>query len=100
MAKIRIWEKIVQNIVEELKNYGVQKIILFGSRVKGYDRKNSDIDIAIAANNWDFRKKRKIKEKIDEINGLYSIDTLFLEDVSESFRKKVEAEGKVLYEKK
>ena len=60
--------------------------------------KNSDIDLAI---DGDFtpRQKRKIKEMINELSGLYSVDTIFFDEIAQEFWKKIESEGIVLYEK-
>ena len=89
----------IQKIIEELKNYSPKKILLFGSRTRGDFRQNSDIDIAVDLD-LNFRDKRKLKEKIDFIAGLYSVDLIFLNEVDKSFRDKILNEGKILYEKK
>ena len=70
------WQRIVKKIVNELKKLDVRKVLLFGSRARGDYVKNSDIDLAI---DGDFlpRQKRKIKEMIDELSRLYSVDTIF-----------------------
>ena len=88
----------IKNIVEELKKYSPKKIILFGSRVRGDFKNNSDIDIAVDIN-LDYREIRKLKEKIDVISGLYSIDLVFINEIEDDFRKKIIKEGKVLYAK-
>ena len=62
------WQVKLDNIINELKKYNPEKIILFGSRARGDYRKNSDIDIAVDIN-LSFREKRKLKEKIDLISG-------------------------------
>ena len=92
------WQRRVEKIVNKLKKLDVRKILLFGSRARGDYLKNSDIDLAI---DGDFspRQKRKIKEMIDEPSGLYSMDTVFLDEILPEFRKKIESEGIVLYEK-
>lgn len=92
-------EKYIQLIVKELKTYNPKKIILFGSRAKGCYKKQSDIDIAVDLN-LSFREKRKLKEKIDEISGLYSIDLIFLDEIKEDFKDIILREGVILYEKK
>ncbi len=92
------WQKRVEKIVNALKNYDVKKIVLFGSRARGDYLKNSDIDLAIDGH-FSPRQKRKIKEKIDEQSGLYSVDTIFFDEISSEFRKKIESEGIVLYKK-
>ena len=92
------WQVKLDNVINEFKKYNPEKIILFGSRARGDYRKNSDIDIAVYIN-LSFREKRKLKEKIDLISGIYSVDLIFLDEVDENFKNKVLKEGKVLYAK-
>ena len=92
------WQVKLDNIINELKKYNPKKIILFGSRARGDYKKNSDIDIAVDLD-LDFREKRKLKEKIDLISGLYSVDLIFLNEMEEEFKNKVLKEGKKLYAK-
>ena len=92
------WQVKLDNVINELKKYNPKKIILFGSRARGDYRKNSDIDIAVDIN-LSFREKRKLKEKIDLISGIYSVDLIFLDEVDENFKNKVLKEGKKLYAK-
>ena len=89
----------IQKIVEEIIKYHPEKIILFGSRARGDYKEISDIDIAVDIN-LPFREQRKLKEKIDKISGLYSVDLIFLPNVNKEFKKKILKEGKILYEKK
>ncbi len=96
MKSSKVEEKI-ENIVKELKKYKPKRIILFGSRAKGYGKRSSDIDIAVDLK-LTFREKRKLKEKLDRIAGIYSIDLVFLPDVSGKFKENILKEGKVLYE--
>ena len=70
------WKIKLRDIINELKKHNPKKIILFGSRARGDYRKNSDIDIAVDLD-LSFREKRKLKEKIDLISGLYSVDLIF-----------------------
>ena len=92
------WKVKLDDIVNELKKHNPKKIILFGSRVRGDYKKNSDIDIAVDLD-LTFREKRKLKEKIDLISGLYSVDLIFLNEVEEEFKNRVLKEGKKLYAK-
>jgi len=86
-------------ITEEIKKYNPKKIILFGSRAKGNHRKQSDIDIAVDLD-LTFREKRKLKEKLEEISGLYTVDLVFLNEIPQYFKQKILEEGIVIYEKK
>jgi len=76
----------------------LEKIYLFGLRVRGYYKINSGVDIAISGK-FDYRQKWKFKEKIDEIAGVYSVDLIFLYETQEFFREKVSKEGKKLWQK-
>ena len=92
------WQVKLDNIINELKKYNPEKIILFGSRARGDYRKNSDIDIAVDIS-LSFREKRKLKEKIDLISGIYSVDLIFLDEVEDYFKNKILKEGKMFYAK-
>jgi len=92
-------EKIINEIVEILNGYNPEKIILFGSRARKDFKSNSDIDIAVDLS-LSFREERKLKEKIDEISKLYSVDLVFLPKINEDFKTNILKEGVILYEKK
>ena len=92
-------EGIIKNIVETVKEYNPEKVILFGSRARGDYKKNSDIDIAVDLK-LPFREERKLKEKIEELSGIYSVDLIFFPKINENLKKHILKEGVVLYEKK
>ena len=46
-----------------------------------------------------FREIRKLKEEIDKIAGIYSVDLVFLEDCEENFKNLIYSTGKIIYEK-
>ena len=90
-------DMIIKLINKELKP---QKIILFGSRAKGNEYMGSDIDLCIeGAKKKNKRELRKLKEKVDEISGLYSVDIVIYEEIDENFRDIIIKTGKVIYEK-
>ncbi len=91
----------LQDLIRYLvKRLQPRRILLFGSRARGTARPGSDIDLAVeGALPRSFREERKLKEKLDELAGLYSVDLVFLERTDEAFRRLVERTGKVLYEK-
>jgi predicted nucleotidyltransferase len=91
-------DEIISALVEELKRYNPERVILFGSRAKGSFNKHSDIDLAVDLQ-LPFRERRKLKEKLDLIAGIYTVDLVFLPSAGEEFRKTILKEGKVLYEK-
>jgi len=96
------WQKpplqdLIRYLVRQLQP---RRILLFGSRARGTARPGSDIDLAVeGALPASFREERKLKEKLDEMAGLYSVDLVFLDRTDGAFRRLVEQTGKVLYEK-
>lgn len=92
------FDEYLRLIVEEIIKHNPKKVILFGSRARGEEKPNSDIDIAVDMD-IDFRQQRKLKEKLEEVSGLYTVDLVFLNQTSPEFRQKILSEGKVLYEK-
>ena len=84
----------IEKIANELKKY-TNEVYLFGSRARGDNLKNSDIDIAINVH-LPFREKRKLKEKIDKLAGIYSIDLVFLDEINSELKRKILKEGKKL----
>jgi predicted nucleotidyltransferase len=89
------WQIKLEKIIKELKRMGIKKIILFGSRARGDYKKNSDIDIAISGN-FNYREKRELKELVDFLAGIYSVDLIFLDNVEEDFKRQILKEGKIL----
>lgn len=93
----RITAILTQYLAENLKP---QQIVLFGSRAKGTAQRGSDIDLAVIGGHQpDFRQERKLREKLDQLAGIYSVDLVFLEQMDITFRKMIHDTGKVLYEK-
>ncbi|EDM23482.1 nucleotidyltransferase domain-containing protein [Caminibacter mediatlanticus TB-2] len=84
----------IEKIANELKKY-TSEIYLFGSRARGDNLKNSDIDIAINVN-LSFREKRKLKDKIEKLAGIYSVDLVFLDEINNDLKRKILKEGKKL----
>lgn len=46
-------QRVLEDITVFAQKYNVDKIILFGSRVKGTNRERSDIDIAVSGGDFD-----------------------------------------------
>ncbi|MCG2789402.1 MAG: nucleotidyltransferase domain-containing protein [Actinomycetia bacterium] len=89
-----VLDKIVLLLKEKL-NPGL--IILFGSRASGKHNTGSDFDIALDGDKIDVREMRKLKEKLEEISGLYRVDLIFLESVDSEFKNIIIRRGKILY---
>ncbi|WP_038058075.1 nucleotidyltransferase domain-containing protein [Thermodesulfobacterium hydrogeniphilum] len=90
-------EKIVDFLVKTLEP---ERIILFGSRAGNLEKPFSDIDLAIeGGREVSFREFRKIKENLDQLAGIYSVDIIFLKKVNPDFKSIVLQTGRVIYEK-
>ncbi len=90
-------DKIQKLIIDELQP---ERIILFGSLAKKAHKSNHDIDIFVYKGKpLSHREERKLREKIDELAGIYSVDIVFSDKVEEDFQKLIEDTGVVLYEK-
>lgn len=89
-------DDIRQSIIALAKHYGLDKVILFGSRARGDNRERSDIDLAISGGNY-----VEFALAVDEV-----IPTLLMFDVvvtdkflSAQLREAIERDGILLYEK-
>lgn len=90
----------IKNVIEFLaKELKPEKIILFGSRAKNENKTGSDFDLCIIGEKPNHRNLRIIKEKLDDILGIYSADVVFYSDIDSEFKKIINETGKVLYEK-
>lgn len=82
--------KLIKKVIEKNSQY-IFKI--FGSRAKGTYKNNSDIDIAIFENVTQ-EDKFKIKNEIDELNIIYKIDLVFIEEnIKKELLESIKREG-------
>ena len=93
-------------IIEELKAYNPEKIILFGSSARGEEDEHSDIDLVIIKKTQDrFLQRLKkaallIREPIPVDLFVYTPEEFAqMLDEENSFAQIVIKEGKVIYEK-
>jgi uncharacterized protein len=78
----------------------VERVWLFGSRARGDHFERSDIDLAIEAPGIDRSEWAKLHLDLDEeANTLLLIDFVLVDDLPESFRQRVQREGRLLYER-
>lgn len=92
-------DKKLNNIIKILvKEINPEKLILFGSRGKGTESFNSDYDIAVDSDTINFTQKRKSKEKIDEVIGLYKIDLVYLKEIDTDLKNIILKTGRVIDE--
>lgn len=95
-------ETDIKNDVAEIlkKELHPSKIILFGSRTKNNFSKFSDFDFAVDSPKPSLEKLRKIKEKVEEVAGLYKVDIVFLCEAENEFLDIINSTGLILYEKR
>ncbi len=88
---------ITNYLVEQLEP---NKIILFGSVVRKDKKTGFDIDILIVTDKTlSHRQERQLRENIDKIAGIYSVDLIFSDKVDKNFLEIIENTGMVIYEK-
>lgn len=86
-------EETYNSIKEIAKKNSKYKFKIFGSRAKGTYKSNSDIDIAIFENVTQ-EDKFKIKNEMDELNIIYKIDLVFIEEnIKKELLESIKREG-------
>ncbi len=76
----------------------LKKIVLFGSWARGEQTKTSDFDIAIKTIGQ--TNRHQIYEIIEKADTLRKIDVVWLDELqNDSFKQRIQKEGKVIYEK-
>lgn len=94
--KYNLPERVVKDIAFFSAKYGIQKVILFGSRARGTHTERSDIDIAVSGGDFD-SFYFDIKEKA---HTLLLFDIVDLDSgASEELKKEIERDGVTVYEK-
>jgi predicted nucleotidyltransferase len=75
---------------------GVKRVILFGSRARGYASPRSDIDLAVEL--ADDAVWHELQEKVETYPTLLKIDLVRLTNTQGEFENAIAATGKVLHE--
>ncbi|MBE6085557.1 MAG: nucleotidyltransferase domain-containing protein [Selenomonas ruminantium] len=90
-------EHVHKGIIELAQKYGIEKVILFGSRARGDNWERSDVDLAISGGN-----RTMFSLDVDEIEN---VPTLLMFDVVDLDREcnkdllaAIRRDGVVLYE--
>ena len=87
---------VIKEIRDFAQKYGVDIVILFGSRARGDYKRVSDIDLAVKGGDL----VRFALDVQEETSTLLKIDVENLDgNIQEEFRDSIEKEGKILYEK-
>ena len=95
----------IHQAVEELKAYGAQQIILFGSAARGDADEYSDLDFVVIKQT-NHRFLERLKEAALLVNVPGAVDILVytpsewqrMQDRESPFAERVLAEGRVVYE--
>lgn len=88
-------EKVYSKLMDYFKaNEEIKKVILFGSRAKGLEKSNSDIDLCIQCSP---RVRGSVEACIDEIIGIYSCDVVFEDKLNEEIKNQIERDGIEIY---
>lgn len=94
-------KEVLKNVIKILvDSFTVDKIYLFGSRAKDDADTGADFDLAADSIRPDIGAEVTIKDKIDAISGLYSVDIIYLQSVEKSFKDMVLDTGRLIYDKK
>ena len=91
-----IRDVVLQQICDLAAQYGLRKVILFGSRARGDHKERSDIDLAVSGGDIS-----GFALAVDEeTDTLLQYDVVNLDSpVDEALLENIEKDGKVLYEK-
>lgn len=90
-------EKVYKELINYFKdNNEIEKVVLFGSRAKGNENINSDIDLCI---DYTGKSKGTVVEKINNIIGVYSCDIVFLDSLNENIENQIARDGIEIYSK-
>lgn len=88
--------QVIEEIRARAGEYGVEKVILFGSRARGNYKRASDIDLAVSGGDI-LRFALAVDE---ETSTPLRFDIINLDGmVCEELQKAIWTEGKILYEK-
>ncbi|HEY8857530.1 MAG TPA: HI0074 family nucleotidyltransferase substrate-binding subunit [Rugosibacter sp.] len=80
-----------------IKHVAPQRIYLFGSRVTGDARPESDYDFAFDAPDATALALEKIRNELDELHTLYRIDVANIANADRRFANRVRMTGLVIY---
>ena len=88
--------KVIREIRDIAEQYGIKKVLLFGSRARGDFKRTSDIDIAVTGGDFE----RFALDVNEETSTLLEYDIVNLDrEMQDELRESIEKEGVILYEK-
>lgn len=91
-----IKEKNIEEIIELAKEYGIDKVYLYGSRARGDYKKKSDVDIAVTGGDVN----GFILAIDEEVSTLLMFDVVGLDSpIQDELLESIKKEGILIYEK-
>ena len=88
--------EVISRVALLCKEYGAQKVIIYGSRAKGTATERSDIDIAVYGGEFD-QFYWEVKENI---HSLLMFDIVQADAaISDELKQEIEKDGVTIYEK-
>lgn len=90
--------KIYHQIAHVGKQFGVEKIVLFGSRARGTNQEKSDIDLAVYGCERFTDFQTEVEEKVWTLLRFDIVD-MSRKNISEELLDEINRDGVVLYEK-
>ncbi len=92
----------MDNIISQVKHIGEKfnftRIVLFGSRARGDNNSNSDIDLAVFAK--DCRDEGAFRSALEEIDTLLKFDVVFITNtIEDEFFKNINRDGVVIVDR-
>ena len=94
---MNIDKKLLASIIKILKKYDVEKAVLFGSRARGDNRENSDIDIAFYTDNKEVF--HFLKDEMDQIDTILKIDLFDAKNIkNQPLLDGIKKDGIIIYE--
>ncbi|HPY13420.1 MAG TPA: nucleotidyltransferase domain-containing protein [bacterium] len=94
---MNIDKKLLASIIKILKKYDVEKAVLFGSRARGDNRENSDIDIAFYTDNKEVF--HFLKDEMDQIDTILKIDLFDAKNIKKQpLLDGIKKDGIIIYE--
>lgn len=91
-----IREQVIDEIIALAKKHSIEKVILFGSRARGDYHRASDIDLAVSGGNM-IEFALDVEERTSTLLRYDVVD--LNKNLKMEFRRSIEKEGKILYEK-
>lgn len=90
----------IQNLLKlGIERANPKRVILFGSRARGDHRENSDFDVVFQSLEMPEQWSRFMAEYQEEPITLHKVDLLIYENASPDYRKNIDREGVILYER-